>query len=146
MNPEEVADIDAFKKKLRGIPGYKIATAMNFLNHGVDFRGCTKEMMAESWALRNDDRFGHRSIGHITLDMIAAKVEEVYPGGKSHMGPTPDPVKKIYVPQPTSRELFKQWLTRVRVSNDFQRLSTREGYKDLDVDWLWRAWQAGRQS
>lgn len=144
--PSELADFDAFKKRMRGIPGYKIATAMNFLNHGIDFRGCTKEMLADSWCLRTNKRFGHSAILHLTLDAIVAKIEEVYPGGKSHMGPAPDPVKVVPTPILTSRELFEQWATRVRVQNDFQLLATRDGYKDLDTDWLWRAWQAGRQS
>lgn len=91
MTPEEIQDIAEFKKRLRGIPGHKVITALNFLNHGVDFTGCSKEMMAESWAARGDRRFGHSSLAHITLDMIITKIEEVYPGGKSTMGPTPPP-------------------------------------------------------
>lgn len=146
MTPSEQAQFDLFKQKLRGIPGYKIATAMNFLNHGVDFRGCTKEMMAEAWAIRNDERYGHRCIKEMTIEGIIAKIEETYPGGKSHMGAAPDPVKVISKPIKTSRELFEEWATRVREHNDFQQLATRDGYKDLNTDWLWRAWCAGRIS
>lgn len=147
MTPSEKIQFELFKKELRGIPGYKVATAMNFLNHGVDFRGCSKEMLAESWALKNHALLGHKSIQHITLDMIKAKVEETYPGGKSHMGPAPDPVKVEPKKILTSRELFELWIKKVQVYADLtldpQDMKT---YKSLDTDWLWRAWQAGRQS
>lgn len=147
MTPSELAQFELFKQRMRGIPGYKLATAMNFLNHGIDFRGSSKEMMAEAWAQRNEIRLGRSPLKNITLDMIVEKVEATYPGGKRHMGPHPDPVKVVPKKILTSRELFEQWMTRVRVVADFTRCREQpESYRDQDTDWLWQAWQAGRYS
>ncbi len=131
-------DICDFKLKLKGIPAYKIAMAMTRLQHGIDFSRCTKEMLADSWANRNS-KYGHAGLRDMTLDQIVAKIEEIYPNGRStsYEKPAPPP------PRPTKREAFETWLSRVRVQNNFQLLSTSDGYKDMDVDWLWKAYQEG---
>lgn len=150
MTPEELADIAEFKRKFSGIPAHKVAMAMTRVQHGVDFSRCSKEMLSESWALRKNTRFGHRSMIDVTLDMIMAKINECYPNNATNMDARRQQIPKVDIAPTkvlTSRELFEQWMARVRIYANFTRDPQNEkAYQDFDTDWLWQAWQAGRKS
>lgn len=135
-SPEQINEEVEFKKRFRGIPAHKIAMAMTRLQHGIDFSKCTKEMLAESWALR-ESRFGHSSMKNMTLDQIQTKITELYADRTTLHVPYSGPPPRTQVVIDNSHDQFKLWLLGAR-GDDVLRAE--------EVSWLWKAWQAGRKS
>jgi len=58
-------------------------------------------------------------------------------------------MKPKIIPRPpkldNSRAQFEQWLTKVMSYPDLRK-SPDTSYENLDTDWLWKAWSAGRKS
>lgn len=52
LTPQESSEYATFRTATTGMRSWLIAKAMNHLFPGIDFRGCTKGDMAETWATR----------------------------------------------------------------------------------------------
>lgn len=141
MEWSEYDSMKAFMHAFRGIPGHKVAKAMTKLQHGIDFTGCSKSLLAETWASRNSP-LGHKELRNVTLLEIKNKIIELYAGSEKEILPT----KKATVKVKSSRELFEEWIKKVRPGMDLTLFDTLGEYQNIETYWLWDAWQAGRRS
>lgn len=80
-NPDAVA----LYVMARGIPAYKVAQALNTIQRGIDFSGCSKKDMAESWDARTRDPV-YKGLKHLTNEDLKSALESACAG--KYMTPT----------------------------------------------------------
>lgn len=75
------SDKAAFMARFRGVPAHVVASAMNGVTSGINWRGCSKGHIAERWAIvtqpdaGTSQKNGYGNLPSVTLDQIAAAVE-----------------------------------------------------------------------
>jgi hypothetical protein len=78
----------------RGIPAYKVAWALNSLQSGVDFSGCSKLRMAEAWDARGTNP-AYQGMASLTNAELKTALE-VAKGGE-RVTPTQRTKKMLWV-------------------------------------------------
>jgi len=74
LTPEEEKERAEFKALMAGLPAYSVARCLNSLQHGVDYRGCSKTDLAETWATRHRTDALFRNLRHFTIQTLTVAV------------------------------------------------------------------------
>lgn len=76
---KEISEQVEFMRLAKGVPAYKVAWALNAMQHGVDFSGCSKSHMASAWDKRHDDT-AYEPLKGLTIEGFKTAIEKAKAG------------------------------------------------------------------